>query len=144
MVDYSIDCDSDDYQWLLLSCAALVVIWPLGLPATLFYSMWRDRTLIQEEDRDTLQKFDFALGDYKLSHWYWEVVRLLPLIRLEWFLRVGSRTRLAAHSTRAHTCLTVNNAAVLFLAPQPPEKSAPRVLGDVGRWSSHASWPCLA
>ena len=51
------------------------MLWPIGLPATLFFSMWRERKLIQEEDRDTLQKFDFALGDYKLSHWYWEVVR---------------------------------------------------------------------
>jgi len=91
MVDYSIDCDSDDYQWLLLSCAALVVIWPLGLPATLFYSMWRERTLIQEEDRDTLQKFDFALGDYKLSHWYWEVVELARKLALSGLIGLFQR-----------------------------------------------------
>ena len=82
IVDYNVDCNSGDYTALLLSCCALVIVWPLGLPATLFFSMWRERKLIQEGDRDTLQKFDFALGDYKLTHWYWEVVSLLSLITL--------------------------------------------------------------
>merc|ERR1711871_1312371 len=75
-VDYSIDCGSAEYTALLSICVALVVIWPVGLPAGLLYAMWREKTDIMNEDEDTLQKFSFVLGDYDTQHWYWEVVEL--------------------------------------------------------------------
>ena len=35
--------------------------------------MYRVRDKIMVGDEDTLQTFDFVLGDYNPQHWYWEV-----------------------------------------------------------------------
>jgi len=61
-VDYSIDCGSAEYTALAAVCFALVLIWPIGLPAGLFWSMWKEKDDILNEDEDTLQKFSFVLG----------------------------------------------------------------------------------
>ena len=45
-----------------------------GMPALLFVMMNKVKTLIMEEDPEVLKEFGFVLQDYKLSHWYWEVV----------------------------------------------------------------------
>jgi hypothetical protein len=75
-VDYNIDCNSPEYASIFLVCSVLVVVWPLGLPVLLFYTMWKEKEDIHEQDRETLQKFNFCLGDYDREHWYWEVVEL--------------------------------------------------------------------
>jgi hypothetical protein len=54
----------------------LVLLWPIGLPAGLFFAMYRVRGKIQDDDEDTICVFDFVLGDYKKDCWYWEVVEL--------------------------------------------------------------------
>jgi hypothetical protein len=68
-VDYGVECESQTYTLIWLSCAVLVVLWPIGLPSGLLYMMWKERELILAGDPDTVQKFDFVLGDYKADHW---------------------------------------------------------------------------
>ena len=75
-IDYSLDCDSGTYTVLYISLLLLMVLWPIGVPAVLFWQMRGSKDLILAEDPDALQKFDFVLGDYKITHWYWEVVEL--------------------------------------------------------------------
>jgi len=73
--DYNLDCNAT----MLLRWAGggfLVLLWPIGLPTTLFFAMYRNRQNILEEDEDTIQVYDFVLGDYNKEHWYWEVVEL--------------------------------------------------------------------
>lgn len=43
-------------------CSVLVVLWPLGLPALLFFNIRRAVPLIQQGDEDTLDFWDFAIG----------------------------------------------------------------------------------
>merc|ERR1711871_605450 len=57
-------------------CVPLVLLWPIGVPAVLYYSMWSASDDIAAGDVPTLQKFDFVLGDFKREYWYWEVVEL--------------------------------------------------------------------
>ena len=44
-----------------------MLLWPIGVPAFIFFEMHKSRDLILAEDEDTLQKFDFIMGDYKPS-----------------------------------------------------------------------------
>jgi hypothetical protein len=70
--DYTVDCDATATQ-RYLGGGILVLVWSIGLPAGLFYAMYKRRTKILAGDEATLRKFAFVLGDYKSSHWYWEV-----------------------------------------------------------------------
>ena len=74
--DYTIDCNSDQYAVLWTTCGILVIAWPIGMPALLFLMMYRARDKIAAGNEDTLQEFNFVLGDYDAKHWYWECVEL--------------------------------------------------------------------
>jgi hypothetical protein len=76
VTDYSINCDDDSYSSMVLVCGTLVLVWAIGLPAFMFGLMYRSRDLIAAKDKETLQTFDFMIGDFKQSHWYWEIVEL--------------------------------------------------------------------
>ena len=73
-VDYSLDCESSEYTVVVMACSLLVLLWPIGLPTLLLYSLYNARTSIMEEDPDALRKFNFILGDYDKEHWYWEII----------------------------------------------------------------------
>ena len=64
--DYAMDCESSDYTFLFFACFALTLLWPIGVPGFLFYNMYKARKQIMEEDRDTLQKFDFVCATTRL------------------------------------------------------------------------------
>eukprot|EP01051_Picozoa_sp_SAG22_P002489 SAG22_NODE_111_length_19607_cov_12.696637_16_plen_210_part_00 len=53
-----------------------VLVWPIGLPVLLFWSLWRVREKIYARDEDTMKLFEFAVGDYSDKYWYWELVEL--------------------------------------------------------------------
>jgi hypothetical protein len=90
-VDYSVDCNSTEYTVLTGWCFLLMVVWPLGLPVILFCTMHRSKKLILEEDEDTMQKFDFVLGDYLPQKWYWEVVELFRKLVLSGLIGLFGR-----------------------------------------------------
>ena len=54
------DCESSEYDFLRFACLVLTLLWPIGVPGFLFYNMYKARKQIMEEDKDTLQKFDFV------------------------------------------------------------------------------------
>ena len=64
-VDYSIDCGSAHYGSIFTMAVVLLILWPFGLPALLFFKLWKAREGIMAEDEDTVAQFDFVLGDYK-------------------------------------------------------------------------------
>jgi len=94
-VDYSVECESQTYTLIWLSCAVLVVLWPIGLPSGLLFMMWKERELIKSGDPDTEQKFEFVLGDYQSRHWYWECVELFRKLILSGLISVFQRGSIA-------------------------------------------------
>lgn len=76
LVDYTINCGSSYYGGLWWVATFLVVLWPFGVPATLAYQLYKHKELIEAEDEDTMQEFDFIIGDYKPEFFFWEVVEL--------------------------------------------------------------------
>ena len=91
-MDYTLDCNSGTYTVLYMVLLLLMLLWPIGVPAFLFWQMYKEESLILAGDADTLQKFvsrlqltaphfftqtdaylaqDFAIGDYKTTHYYW-------------------------------------------------------------------------
>ena len=102
--DYSISCDSSDYTMTLMLCLAMTLLWPIGVPAFLFYQMYKVRTEIKEGAIETRQKFAPLLGDYDQDHWYWEVRmfwKLLCCIILPQMLRV------VLPSAIEHECISI-------------------------------------
>ena len=75
--DYTTECYTASWYATASLCGVLGVLWPIGLPALLYFSMRKDLDLIKSGDEDTLKFWDFAIGDYGPDHWYWEVVELL-------------------------------------------------------------------
>ena len=43
-MDYEIDCDSDAYTATFIVCLVLTLLWPIGVPSYLLYSMRRNLT----------------------------------------------------------------------------------------------------
>eukprot|EP01047_Picozoa_sp_COSAG01_P014616 COSAG01_NODE_715_length_14093_cov_64.209233_12_plen_277_part_00 len=79
IADYSFECIAggewtSEWSLLVTACSLLVLAWPIGLPAFLYYIMNKEKDLILADDDDTLQKYSFICGDYKREYWYWEVV----------------------------------------------------------------------
>ena len=70
--DYTVDCEATA-TLRFLGAGALVLLWSIGMPAGLFFAMYKRRAKILAGDESTLRTFAFVLGDYKPSHWYWEV-----------------------------------------------------------------------
>ena len=85
------DCTSTTYKLLLAVLVFLLLLWPIGVPATLYYQMHKQRDQILAEDPDTLAKFEFAIGDYKMSHYYWEVVELGRKLIMTGFISIFGR-----------------------------------------------------
>ena len=42
--------------------------WPIGLPAFLFFGMYRKLDKIKSNDEDTMAEYSFVLDDYKDTH----------------------------------------------------------------------------
>jgi hypothetical protein len=76
-------------------CLALVLLWPIGMPAALFWSMYRVRDKIKAGDKDTLEIFGFVLGDYNTQHWYWEVIELARKLVLAGLIGLFGRGSIA-------------------------------------------------
>ena len=74
LVDYTVDCNSAHYSIILSVASVLVLLWPIGVPAMLFYQLYKHKQLIQAEDEDTLKEFSFIIDDYKPEFYYWEVI----------------------------------------------------------------------
>jgi hypothetical protein len=97
--DYGLDCTSSDYTMIYWLCVFLMFIFPIGMPLLLFYMMSQVKELIQVEDQEVMREFGFVINDYKLSHWYWEVVELsrkLILSGVIGMFRRGSITQIVA------------------------------------------------
>jgi hypothetical protein len=92
--DYDIDCDETaTFRWTL--GPALVVLWPIRVPALLFCLMFRVRTDIISGDEDATGMFNFLIGDYEPKYWFWEVVELFRKLLLSGILSLVGRGSIA-------------------------------------------------
>jgi len=90
-VDYGLSCQSSYYAGLRIVLYALVLLWAIGVPGLLWWSMYKMKHLILAEDPDTLSEFGFCVDDYKTTHWYWEVVELARKLILTGIISLFSR-----------------------------------------------------
>ena len=92
--DYTIDCDETaTLRWTL--GPALVLLWPIGVPAVLFGLMFRVRTDIISGDEDATGMFNFLIGDFEPKYWFWEVVELFRKLFLSGILSLFGRGSIA-------------------------------------------------
>ena len=92
--DYSIDCDeTDTLRWTV--GPALVLLWPIAVPAGLFALMFRVRDELLTGGEDATGMFSFLVGDYKPEFWFWEVVELSHKLLLSGILSLVGRGSIA-------------------------------------------------
>ena len=63
-----------EYTTVYIFGLVLVVAWPIGIPAFLFFNMYSKKDKLLAGDPETLRMFKFVTGYYTPSCWYWEVV----------------------------------------------------------------------
>ena len=78
---YTIDCNFAEYTPLWWFATTLVIVWPIGVHGVLFFLMFRARKAIIAEDEDALILWNFVLGAYDTTHWYWEISKIFELSR---------------------------------------------------------------
>ena len=93
--DYAVSCESTEYESIRRMCLLLTLLWPVGVPSYLLWSMGRVRSKILDDDTDTMRKYRFALGDYDRQHWYWEVVELSRKLVLSGFIGLFQKGSIA-------------------------------------------------
>ena len=94
--DYNVDCSATmALRWG--GGGFLVLLWPIGLPTSLFFAIHRVRQKILDEDEDTLQLFAFVIGGYNKEHWYWEVIELGRKLILAGLIGLVCRHLLTLH-----------------------------------------------
>lgn len=63
--DYTIDCNSSNYQIFRVFAVLVIVAIPVGIPLGAYLIMRKHREKILAQDRDTIREFNSLLGDYE-------------------------------------------------------------------------------
>ena len=96
VADVRLSCTAALYRFLFLPTGtALVLVYPVGIPAGFLWLLMRDRDQIH--DAISRMKFGFLYADYLGKYFYWEVwdlFRKLVLSSLFIFFRPGSVTQI--------------------------------------------------
>lgn len=84
--DYSIDCDSERHQNLQIYAALMIVLYPVGIPASYTVLLYRNRHILQlkyrREDDVRVRSTSPLWEAYKPSRFYYEVIECCRRISL--------------------------------------------------------------
>eukprot|EP01047_Picozoa_sp_COSAG01_P010963 COSAG01_NODE_475_length_16519_cov_168.890621_2_plen_1708_part_00 len=97
LADFQVDCDSDEYTALVASAVLAVCIYPIGIPGTLFFLMFKNRKSLQREGSKARANWKVLVGAFKLEYWYWfclEMFRKVILTGIMIFWNRGSLNQL--------------------------------------------------
>ena len=95
VADFQVECGTPEHDLLQYVSMAMVVLYPIGVPACVFFMLYWNRAELRKEDSHKREQFEPLVGAYKLECWYWEVcgqyfsLKTLSrfLISALWFLR---------------------------------------------------------
>jgi hypothetical protein len=111
-VDYSIDCNASEHTFYRLYAGAMVFVYPIGIPFSYWYLLWRQREKLNgkqrekegemseekalkealelraanEEEHQSLKALSFLYGSYEPKYWWFEVFETLRKLALTGFL----------------------------------------------------------
>ena len=71
-VDYQIACSADGWSPMLLPCAVLTILIPVGIPVGMFVVLARLKDELQTSHSHERDKYGFFVGEYNIRHFYWE------------------------------------------------------------------------
>lgn len=83
--DYSLTCSTKRHNVYINYAIAMIVVYPIGIPALFFWWLFRNRTYLKMPDRQAvahLQPFCSVWGTYRPSRYYYEVVECCRRIAL--------------------------------------------------------------
>ena len=63
--DYTVDCNSSDYQMFRLFAIFMIVLIPVGIPVAVLVILRKHEDKILAQDPDTIREFNAILGDYE-------------------------------------------------------------------------------
>ncbi|GMH50048.1 hypothetical protein TrVE_jg3030 [Triparma verrucosa] len=84
--DRSIDCDTSKHRSFEKLSYFFIALYPIGIPATYFFELWRHREAIQDADkRDSnpdIKHLLFLWRDYRPDYWWFEVYKCFRRLSL--------------------------------------------------------------
>ena len=96
-VDYQIACSADGWSPMLLPCAVLTILIPVGIPVGMLVVLMRLKAELKTSHSHARDKYGFFVGEYNVRHFYWECLELLRkmvLVGFICFLERGSAIQL--------------------------------------------------
>ena len=82
LADFQVSCETDEWQWLASKGSIGVLVYPLGIPASLFVIMFYYRKELRVEESRKRKEFDPIVGDYHLQAYWWEAFEMLRKVTL--------------------------------------------------------------
>ena len=70
-VDFQTDCTTAGFAVLQVIALLMVVAFPIGIPASLFFVMWRNRAELAQAGSEKREEFAPLVEAYKPDCWYW-------------------------------------------------------------------------
>jgi hypothetical protein len=118
MADYRLQMD-DTWNTNAIIGAAAVLVYPIGIPVTFYYMLWKNQQRIYDDSQGNRQEYaqarvGFICQSYTKDAWYWEIVVILQKLMLTGaiiFFHPGTTLQLAAAFCIAFTFL-VSDAVV--------------------------------
>jgi len=104
--DYTLNCQSDEYDATRSTAAFLLLIWPVGIPLLYAALLYASRKALLKGMRTTLSDAThFLSGDYEATKFWWEPVEMCrKLLLTGWLLLVDS----TAEQTRVVVALLLS------------------------------------
>ena len=81
-VDFQIDYGSPTHTMVVYVAVFMVLVYPLGFPATIAYTLYSNREGLLIEESPEREQFDPLVGDYKLDCYYWEALEMFRKVVL--------------------------------------------------------------
>jgi hypothetical protein len=81
-VDFQVDFGSPTHTLLVLVAAFMILVYPLGFPAAIMYTLWSNRDGLLVPESPERKQFDPLVADYKLDCYYWEALEMFRKVLL--------------------------------------------------------------
>ena len=70
-VDYQIACSADGWSPMLLPCAVLTILIPVGIPVGMLVVLLGLKAELKTSHSHARDKYGFFVGEYNVRHFYW-------------------------------------------------------------------------
>jgi hypothetical protein len=75
-VDFQVDCNSPEYTTMMGIAVIMVLVYPVGIPATIVVTLLNERSQLVVEGSEMRDYMDPLVGVYRVDCYYWEALEM--------------------------------------------------------------------